>query len=107
MRELHDGQALQDAVNLLLPHLPPGRLTLVAMSSEGMAVAAACAMCRAPLPTRWARLDIHAPNAIQQEGQAIVIEPVSAGSGWRRTIERRFPDVTFLDAEGVAHELAA
>jgi len=107
MRELHDGQALQHAVDMLLPQLPPGRLTLVAMSSEGMAVAAACAMCRAPLPTTWARLDIHVPDAIRHEGEVIVIEPVSTGSGWRRTIERRFPGVSFLTAEALTHDLAA
>ena len=107
MRELHGGVELARAVDLVLPQLPAGELTLVATSIEGTALAAACAMRRAPLPTYWARLDVHRLARQELAGRVIVIEPVSAGNGWRRTIERRLPDATFLVPEADVRQLVA
>lgn len=96
MREVHGGTALRHAADLLRQQLPAGRLVLLATSIEGVAIAAACAAERAPLPTRWERLSLVVPAVLESDEVPVVIEPADGGTGWRRTIERQYPNALFL-----------
>ena len=96
MRAVHGGAELARVVDVVLTQLPPGRLLLLGTSLEGTVVAAACALRRAPLQTRWEQLNFTRPPAVRPGERVVLIEPVDGGSGWRRAIAKRYPDITFL-----------
>lgn len=97
MHSLHEGAALHRAVDAILAQLPPGCVTLLATSPEGIGLAAATAMCRREA-TSWQPLNatIGVQNAIA--GHAVVVEPIDPGPGWRSTIGRVVPGTAFAFA---------
>lgn len=102
MDALHDGDGLAAAVADLLPQLPAGPVALIATSTAGAGLAAACAAQRTE-PTTWVSVDLRLP-AKEIEGKAVVADPVDAGAGWRNALLRGYPDAQFVTAKpGTAH----
>jgi hypothetical protein len=95
MRALYDGRALGRAVDAVLAQLPAGDVTLLATSPAGLGLAAATAASRRE-PTRWQPLNgtIGVEEAVV--GQAVIVEPVDPGSGWRSMISRVVPGASFV-----------
>jgi hypothetical protein len=103
----HNGDVLAAAVADLLPRLPAGPVALLATSTAGAGLAAACAAQRTE-PTTWVSVDLRLP-AKEIEDKAVVVDPIDAGAGWRNALLRVYPDAQFVTAKpGTAHlELAA
>lgn len=97
MDALHYGDVLAVAVADLLLRLPAGPVALLATSTAGTGLAAACAAQRSE-PTTWVLVDARLP-AKEIEGKAVVIEPVDAGAGWRNALLRGYPDAQFVTAK--------
>jgi hypothetical protein len=101
MDALHDGDQLADAAASVLSQLPAGSLTLLSTSPQGVALAAVCAATRGD-STRWSALDLLDPGP-QDTGGVVVVEPVDAGPGWRRSVSARLPSARFAFPEGRTH----
>jgi hypothetical protein len=106
MRRMRDGEALIGAAHALLDQLPPGTVTLLGSSIEGVALAALCAALRGEGST-WGRIDLVGPPMSDKAEVVVVVEPVDAGEGWRRAVEARYPGASILVAPAGARSLAA
>lgn len=107
MRRLRDGAALLDAARGVLPHLPTGPLLLLSTSVEGTALAAVCATLRGSGSTTWARVNLVAPQLLDEARHTVFVEPVDPGAGWRSAIEKHYPGADFLSAAAHAEEADA
>jgi hypothetical protein len=103
MLRLHIGEALDEAAEHILAALPPGPLSLLASSMEGVALVAVCAARRAD-DTDWQRIS-HAGDPVATAHPPIVVEPVNGGEGWQQAVRRRHPAARFLILERFAGEL--
>jgi hypothetical protein len=103
MDALHHGGALAAVVRDVLPQLPDGRLALLATSTVGAGLAAACATQRTE-PTTWVSVDLRLPP-IEIEGKAVVVDPGEGGAGWRDALLRRYPDAQFVTLKSGAAPL--
>lgn len=95
---IEDGTALIDAALRLAARLGSGPVLLLARNSHAAALAAACAVVRAPQKTTWqifhvGRSGYEIPN---REG-VVIIEPAELGAGLREALVRMYPDVTVID----------
>jgi hypothetical protein len=103
MDAFHDGDVLAAAVADLLPRLPAGPVALLATSTAGAGLAAACAAQRTE-PTTWVSVDLRLP-AKEIEGKAVVVDPIDAGAGLRKALLRGYPDAQFVIAKPVVARL--
>lgn len=97
MSEFHGGEELARAANYLTRRLPPGRLVLVSTSIEGAAIAAVVSAINSSRDLSWFLIS-PSRQAELPEGQVVLIEPVDAGEGWRRTMESVLPGAEILIA---------
>jgi hypothetical protein len=90
MAEFHSGEELARTADSLVRRLPPGRIVLVSTTIEGAAIAAVMSALSAAQDVSWYLIS---PNrrAKLPEGHVVLIEPVDAGEGWRRTMESMIP----------------
>jgi hypothetical protein len=93
MLELGDGRSLREAVDALLSRLPQRPVSLLASSTEGLALAAVCAALRSD-GTDWQAISF-GPVPLTQHAP-VVVEPVDGGRGWRRAVRARYPGARFL-----------
>src|SRR4051794_36663044 len=93
-RDAHEGDALRRWAELVLPELPEGPLELVALSTEGCALAAVVAALRIDGPTSWRRLNLDRVREVARERALAVVEPVALGEGLRATLAELLPTAT-------------
>jgi hypothetical protein len=97
MTEFHSGEELVRAAHSMIDRLPPGRVVLVSTTIEGAAIAAVISALTSGRDVSWYLIS-PARRADLPEGQVVVVEPVDAGDGWRRTIESVIPGAEILIA---------
>jgi hypothetical protein len=93
MARLHDGDALSEVAWLVLSELPEGPISLLASTSEGIALAAACAAIRDDV-TDWQRIRYDRSTTVAH--MPIVVEPVDGGEGWRDAVLGLYPTARFV-----------
>jgi hypothetical protein len=103
MLEIHNGAALAALAKSVLSRLPAGPVSLLASSTEGLALAAVCAALKAD-GSDWQRVH-HGGGQETVAHVPVVVEPVDGGRGWRQAILRRHPDAVFVVAQ--AYPVAA
>ena len=103
MEALHDGNVLAATVRAVLPQLPPGPLALLATTTAGAALAAACAVQRTD-PTTWVSIDLRLPG-VPIDRKPVVVEPFDAGAGWRDALLNRYPDAEFITTSVASRHL--
>ena len=90
MADFHAGEELVRAANSLIDQLPPGRVVLVSTTVEGAAIAAVMSALSSARDVSWYLIN-PSRRAKLPEGHVVLIEPVDAGEGWRRTMESIIP----------------
>jgi len=92
---VQDGAALARAVQKLGRQLPNGPVMLLARGPHGLAIAAACAATRSD-PTRWEELHLGRARP-SSSNLMVLVEAVELGTGMRRMLEKRYPELRIID----------
>jgi hypothetical protein len=90
MADYHSGEELARTAHSLISRLPPGPVVLVSTTIEGAAIAAVMSAFSAAQDVPWYLIS-PSRRAKLPEGHVVLIEPVDAGEGWRRTMETVIP----------------
>jgi hypothetical protein len=97
---VQDGVALARSAQKLRRQLPNGPVTLLARGPHGLAIAAACAATRSD-PTRWEELHLGRSRPSSSD-LMFLVEAVELGTGMRRMLEKRYPQLRILDGLALA-----
>ncbi len=90
MSDFHTGEELARAAHALVAQLPQGRVVLVSTSVEGAAIAAVTSALLSRRDIQWFLISTNRRTALP-DGKVVVVEPVDAGEGWRRTMRSVIP----------------
>lgn len=107
MRAHRRGSILRAAAEDLVVQLQNvGEVQLLALSTDGLGLAAAVAAMRDE-PTAWAPLELARPAKLPRTARLFVVEPIELGPGVARAVAALYPGVTFLAPEREAATLVA
>jgi hypothetical protein len=107
MRAHRCGSTLCAAAEDLLRQLENvGDVQLLALSTEGLGLAAAVAAMRDE-PTAWAPLELARPLQLPTTTRLFIVEPIEVGPGVTRAVTALYPGVSFLVPEREDAALAA
>lgn len=91
------GSVLRDAAETAVVNLRgKGSVLVVALSDEGLALAAAISVLRDE-PTSWQRLDLQRHHELPANATAYLVEPITVDAGIRQTVAERYPAVGILE----------
>jgi hypothetical protein len=92
----HNGATLRAFAEVVLAQLPTGPLTLVALSVEGCALAAAVAALRAQT-TNWEQISLGRKPA-NTDLPVVLVEPIELAPGLLTSFKRQLPRASVIHA---------
>ena len=104
-RAAHQGAVLRTWAEVVLRRLPQGPVALLAMSTEGCALAAVVA-ARRESKTSWERLSLMRPHP-KGQGARVLVEPARLAPGMVEALGELLPEASIIDAVALEPALAS